>query len=83
MPPSPRMDELKALRALAKALGVYTRYTDGLGRHVVVAPETLVRVCAAVGAPIAGPGDAAGALSEHRAAGSGRALGFPAAGLLS
>ena len=63
------MDELKALRALAKALGVYTRYTDGLGRHVVVAPETLVRVCAAVGAPIAGPGDAAGALREHRAAG--------------
>jgi 4-alpha-glucanotransferase len=65
------MDELKALRALAKALGVHTRYTDGLGRHVVVAPETLVRVCAAVGAPIAGPGDAAEALRAHHAAKAG------------
>ena len=62
------MDELTALRTLAKALGVYTRYRDGLGRPVVVSPETLVRVCAAVGAPIARPSDAAGALRERRAA---------------
>ena len=61
------MDELKALRSLAKAMGVQTRYTDGLGRHVVVSPETLVRVCAAVGAPIASPGDAAAALHAHQA----------------
>ena len=61
------MDELKALRTLAQALGIHTRYTDGLGRHVVVAPETLVRVCAAVGAPLARPSDAAEALRAHGA----------------
>ncbi len=61
------MDELKALRALARELGVHTRYTDGLGNRVVVPAETLVRVCAAVGAPIARPGDAAEALRAHRA----------------
>jgi len=63
------MDELRALRALAKAMGVHTRYTDGLGKRVTVAPETLVRVCAALGAPVARPGDAAQALRAHRAAG--------------
>src|SRR3954452_7784352 len=61
-----RMDELKALRSLARALGVHTRYTDGLGRRVVVAPETLMRVCTALGAPVERPGDAAGALQAHR-----------------
>ncbi len=49
------------------AMGVHTRYTDGLGKRVTVAPETLVRVCAAVGAPIARPGDAADALRAHLA----------------
>ncbi len=48
-------------------MGVHTRYTDGLGKRVTVAPETLVRVCAAMGAPLARPGDAAGALRAHRA----------------
>jgi 4-alpha-glucanotransferase len=48
-------------------MGVHTRYTDGLGKRVTVAPETLVRVCAAVGAPIERPGDAAEALRAHRA----------------
>jgi 4-alpha-glucanotransferase len=62
------MDELKALRSLARAMGVHTRYTDGLGRRVTVAPETLVQVCAALGAPVAGPGDAATALRANRAA---------------
>jgi 4-alpha-glucanotransferase len=61
------MDELTALRALAKAMGVATRYKDGLRRHVTVAPETLVRVCAALGAPIAHPGDAAAARRTVRA----------------
>jgi 4-alpha-glucanotransferase len=61
------MDELKSLRSLAGALGVHTRYVDGLGRHVKVAPETLVRVCAALGAPLAGPADAAEALRAHQA----------------
>jgi hydrogenase maturation factor len=44
------MDELKALESLATALGVHTHYTDGLGQPVSVAPETLLRVCAALGA---------------------------------
>ncbi|HVO35731.1 MAG TPA: 4-alpha-glucanotransferase [Gemmatimonadales bacterium] len=61
------MDDLKALRSLAAAMGVHTRYTDGLGKRVTVAPETLVRVCAALGAPVARPGDAAGALRARRA----------------
>jgi 4-alpha-glucanotransferase len=49
-------------------MGVHTRYTDGVGRRVSVAPETLLRVCAALGAPVERPRDAAGALRAHRAA---------------
>ena len=60
--------ELRPLHSLAKALGVHTRYKDGLGRHVTVAPETLVRVCAAVGAAISQPADAVDALRRHRLA---------------
>ena len=56
---STRTKELTPLRALARVLGVATRYTDGLGRRVTVAPETLVRVCAAVGAPVSSTADAA------------------------
>jgi 4-alpha-glucanotransferase len=59
-------DELKALRSLARAMGVHTRYINGLGKRVTVAPETLLRVCAALGAPVERPGDAAGALRAHR-----------------
>ena len=62
------MDELRALRSLAAALGVHTRYKDGLGRRVTVSPETLLRVCAALGAPVERPADAAAALRAHRAA---------------
>jgi 4-alpha-glucanotransferase len=62
--------ELKALRSLARAMGVHTRYTDGLGNRVSVAPETLLRVCAALGTPVERPGDAAEALRGRRAAGS-------------
>jgi 4-alpha-glucanotransferase len=62
------MKELRDLRSLAKAMGVHTRYKDGLGRHVTVAPETLLRVCSALGAPVAHPGDAKEALRAHRAA---------------
>ncbi len=47
-------------------MGVHTRYTDGLGRHITVAPETLIRICAALGAPVERPGDATQALREHR-----------------
>lgn len=61
-------DELKALRSLARAMGVHTRYINGLGVRVTVAPETLVRVCAALGAPVERPADAAGALRSHREA---------------
>jgi 4-alpha-glucanotransferase len=49
-------------------MGVLTRYTDGLGRRITVAPETLVRVCAALGASVERPSDAANALRAHRAA---------------
>jgi len=62
------MDELKALRSLATELGVHTRYTDGLGKKITVVPETLVRVCAALGAPITRVSDASRALQAHRAA---------------
>jgi 4-alpha-glucanotransferase len=60
-------DELKALRSLARAMGVHTRYIDGLGKSVTVAPETLVRVCAALGASVERPADSAEALRAHRA----------------
>jgi 4-alpha-glucanotransferase len=61
------MDELKTLRSLARTMGVHTRYVDGLGRRITVGPETLVRVCAALGAPITRPGEAAAALrAVHR-----------------
>ena len=60
------MDELKALRSLARAMGVHTRYINGLGKRVTVAPETLVRVCAALGALVERPGDAADALRSHK-----------------
>jgi 4-alpha-glucanotransferase len=62
------MDDLKSLHALAGALGVHVQYSDGLGRHVTVAPETLVRISAALGAPIARMGDAGAALRAIRAA---------------
>ncbi len=65
------MDELAALRSLAQAMGVHTRYVDGLKRRVTVAPETLVRVCAALGAPIERPGDAVECLRARRASRQG------------
>ncbi|HEV7366939.1 MAG TPA: 4-alpha-glucanotransferase [Gemmatimonadales bacterium] len=61
-------DELKALRSLARTMGVHTRYLNGLGKRVTVAPETLVRVCAALGAAVERPGDAVGALRALREA---------------
>ena len=56
------MNELESLNSLAEQMGVYTRYVDGLDRAVTVGPETLVRVCASLGAPIAKPAEAAEAL---------------------
>ncbi|HET9132863.1 MAG TPA: 4-alpha-glucanotransferase [Gemmatimonadales bacterium] len=55
------------LHALAAALGVHTAYRDGLGTEVIVGDETLVRVCAALGAEIASPDDAESALAAWRA----------------
>ena len=46
-------------------MGVHTRYTNGLGKRVIVAPETLVRVCAALGAAVERQRDAASALRAH------------------
>jgi 4-alpha-glucanotransferase len=65
------MDELTALTTLAHRLGVHTEYVDGLFRPVTVEPETLVRVCAAVGAPVDRPSDAAEALRVLDAADHG------------
>lgn len=48
-------------------MGIRVRYRDGLGRRVVVAPETLLRVCAALGAPIGRPSEAADLLRAHHA----------------
>ena len=62
------MDELAALAALAKEMGVLTKYVDGLHEPVQVAPETLVRVCAALGAEITRAAEAPEALSALRAA---------------
>jgi 4-alpha-glucanotransferase len=47
-------------------MGVHIRYTDGLDRPVIVAPETLLRVCAALGAPVDRPRDAADAVQAYR-----------------
>lgn len=58
------MNSHTALHALAHRLGVATAYTDGLGREVAVGPETLLRVTAALGAPVARVHDAADALAE-------------------
>ena len=62
------MPELKALRSLARAMGVQTRYTDGLRRHVKVGPDTLFRVCVALGAPMTRAAEAPEALRAWRAA---------------
>lgn len=48
-------------------MGVHTRYVDGLGKKVVVSPETLLRVCVALGAELATPAEAVSALRAFRA----------------
>jgi|CXWL01.1.fsa_nt_gi 4-alpha-glucanotransferase len=65
------MDFLDSLHALARHFGVQTAYHDGLGRQVEVGPETLVRICAALGAELSRPEEAAHALqvAEGRQAG--------------
>ena len=61
-----RRELLTALHQLADFMGVATRYQDGLDREVTVEPETLVAVCAALGAPLATIGDSASALRSLR-----------------
>lgn len=68
------MNELDALHALAHAMGVSTSYLDGLRQPVPVSTDTLVRVCAALGAPITRPADAAQALRAHQATRHGHGL---------
>src|SRR5262249_22596209 len=60
--PGSMTDELRPLRSLARALGVHTRFIDGLGKRVRVGREPLVRVPAALGAAIERPADARDAL---------------------
>ncbi len=62
MGPDPGPD----LRTLARFLGVATSYTDGLGRHVEVGAETLLRVCRALGAGLEHESDAGVALATLR-----------------
>ncbi len=59
--------EIDALEALCREMGVLTEYVDGFHRPVEVAPDTLVRVCAALGAEISEPAGAAEALKAIRA----------------
>ena len=59
------MSDLEDLRSLAEALGVQAAYVDGLGRRGDVPPDTLVRVCAALGAAIDSPAQAREALRDH------------------
>ena len=65
------MNELESLSLLAEQMGVYTHYVDGLDRAVTVGPETLVRVCASLGAPITKPSEAAEALRAWKATDAG------------
>ncbi len=62
------MDPLTALQDLARELGVHANYIDGLRRPVTAPAETLVRVLAANGAPIARVEDAPDALRAVRSA---------------
>jgi 4-alpha-glucanotransferase len=68
------MNDLTALESLAYAMGVHRHYTDGLGRPVEVPPETLVRVCASLGAAVARPADAEEALRAYEAGRAGDRL---------
>ncbi|MFI5214018.1 MAG: 4-alpha-glucanotransferase [Gemmatimonadales bacterium] len=61
------MTDAAPLRSLARAMGVATSFVNGLGKHVRTSDETLVRVCAALGAHISHPGEAADALHAHQA----------------
>lgn len=63
-----------ALRALAKAHGVATEYRDMKGKKVAARPDALLAVLQALGVAIRGPGQAARALAEHRAAKRAHAL---------
>ncbi len=59
-PPDPSLD------ALARAYGVETRYTDGLGRERQASTETLLHVLRALGAEIWSPEQAPQALARLR-----------------
>jgi hypothetical protein len=61
------MNGSAALRALAQALGIHLEYVDGLGRQVVVSEETLLRLCAAMGAPVFRLEDCPVAWAAHQA----------------
>jgi len=62
------MNDVKSLHDLATFMGVATHYVDGRHKPVDVGPDTLVKVCAALGAPVTGPADAGRALKGVRAA---------------
>lgn len=59
--------DTEVLSALAVELGVHAHYVDGLGRAVDPGPESLLRVCRALGAPMERLADAPDALRAVRA----------------
>lgn len=58
--------ESRLLQQLAGLYGVQTAYRDAAGRRRQAAPESLLAVLRALGAPLAGPADVAAALRERR-----------------
>ncbi|OBK81305.1 4-alpha-glucanotransferase [Mycobacterium sp. 1164985.4] len=54
-----------SLVELARRYGVATDYEDWAGRHIAVAPSTLISVLAALGVPAATEDDRAAALAAH------------------
>lgn len=55
----------RPLRLLAQLYGVQTAYYDVSGRRNTASPEGALRVLAALGAPVAGPGDVRDALRQR------------------
>lgn len=58
--------EIRQLRHLARLWGVATHYRDGFGQLCRPAPETLLTLLAALGAPVKGQADVPGALIRRR-----------------
>ncbi len=65
-------ESVRALRQLARHLGVQTSYVDLAKRRRSASPEALAAVVAALGAPVSSPADAKRALKEVESAAARR-----------